>query len=69
MLSLRTHILDLFYNFAQKIMFSSHIKIKSFLETNLTYWKFSPVIGLPLILMLKSEVQEILSKSVNPFEM
>lgn len=50
-------------------MFSSHMKIKSFVETNLAYWKFSSVIGLPLIFMLKSEVQEILSKSVNPFEM
>lgn len=68
MLSLRTHTLDLFYNFAQK-MLSFHIKMKSFVETNLAYWKFSPVIGLPLIFMLKSEVQEILSKSVNPFEM
>lgn len=49
MLSMRTHILDLFYNFAQKKMFSSHIKMKSFLETNLAYWKFSPVIGLPYL--------------------
>lgn len=65
MLSLRTYILDLFYNFAQK-MFSSHIKIKSFLETNLTYWKFSPVIGLTLILMLISEVQEIFIKIGQP---